>query len=430
MEIGVLRRWGARASWSLLDQGLFSGSHFVLNILLARWLLPEDYGAFAIAFSVFLILAGFLIALILEPMAVYGPSRFKDNLNAYFRTIGQGHVLISLAAGLALLPTIPFVESDVLRRILFMTAVATPMMLLVWLLRRAFYVIVAPAWAALFSLIYALVLIAGLFVTHQALLLDGSFAMLVMGGTSLIVGAAGFMCLLRLVPPVRGKMAAAGSLRGEVLRTHWSYGRWALGTAILFAFSSNIYVPLIGYFGGLGEAAGFRAVQMLLLPLGHALTAMGFLVLPAAASRYDTCDRRAYLRLSGRILGLFAFSAMIYLIFVIPAGPMLMDLAYGSGKFGHMVWLLPYLGTISFLSAVSAALAIILRAARLPSAIFWSQGAATVVIFTLGIYLGAKGGTYGLVQGIIVSQLVLVAVQSWLLFKAPLSNGTGNAAEP
>ena len=46
----LIRRWGAHISFSLVDQALFSGANFLLNILLARWLLPEAYGAFAVAF--------------------------------------------------------------------------------------------------------------------------------------------------------------------------------------------------------------------------------------------------------------------------------------------------------------------------------------------------------------------------------------------
>ena len=36
---------------ALADQALFAGSNFILNIVLARWLSPNDYGAFGVAFS-------------------------------------------------------------------------------------------------------------------------------------------------------------------------------------------------------------------------------------------------------------------------------------------------------------------------------------------------------------------------------------------
>jgi hypothetical protein len=41
--------WFKKGSLAVLDQGLFSGANFIVNILLARWLAPEEYGAFAVA---------------------------------------------------------------------------------------------------------------------------------------------------------------------------------------------------------------------------------------------------------------------------------------------------------------------------------------------------------------------------------------------
>ncbi|GIX47763.1 MAG: hypothetical protein KatS3mg131_1974 [Candidatus Tectimicrobiota bacterium] len=63
-----LVRWARKGGLAVLDQGLFSGANFLVNILLARWLPPEEYGAFAVALSVFYLLAGFHTAVLTEPM--------------------------------------------------------------------------------------------------------------------------------------------------------------------------------------------------------------------------------------------------------------------------------------------------------------------------------------------------------------------------
>jgi O-antigen/teichoic acid export membrane protein len=44
-------RWGLKGGMAIVDQGIFSGSNFVLYILLARWLAPDDYGAYALGFA-------------------------------------------------------------------------------------------------------------------------------------------------------------------------------------------------------------------------------------------------------------------------------------------------------------------------------------------------------------------------------------------
>ncbi len=78
-------RWMKKGGLAILDNGLISGSNFLLGILLARWLAPEEYGAYALAFSIF-ILVGFLYqALLLEPLSVFAGSVFRGNLRGYLK---------------------------------------------------------------------------------------------------------------------------------------------------------------------------------------------------------------------------------------------------------------------------------------------------------------------------------------------------------
>src|SRR5258708_31580767 len=64
-------RWMKKGGLAILDNGLISGSNFLLGILLAPWLSPDRTSAYALAFSIF-ILVGFLYqALLLEPLSVF-----------------------------------------------------------------------------------------------------------------------------------------------------------------------------------------------------------------------------------------------------------------------------------------------------------------------------------------------------------------------
>src|SRR5690606_25728151 len=77
--------------WAVMDQGLFAFSNFLVNILLARWLAPESYGAFSIAFSLFLVLGTFHTALLTEPMLVFGASKYRYSFAEYLRVLLRGH---------------------------------------------------------------------------------------------------------------------------------------------------------------------------------------------------------------------------------------------------------------------------------------------------------------------------------------------------
>ena len=95
------RVWIGRGALALTDQALFSGAGFLLSLLLGRWLTPAQYGAYALAFSVFLFASSFHNSLILEPMGVIGPASYKQNLPAYIAKLVKLHGYVAL--GLAFL---------------------------------------------------------------------------------------------------------------------------------------------------------------------------------------------------------------------------------------------------------------------------------------------------------------------------------------
>ena len=60
--------------WALIDQGLSSGTNFAIGVVLARSLGPQEFGAFAIAFTVWLGAQGVLRTFIVQPYVVEAAS--------------------------------------------------------------------------------------------------------------------------------------------------------------------------------------------------------------------------------------------------------------------------------------------------------------------------------------------------------------------
>jgi hypothetical protein len=61
-------RWGTKGSLAILEYGLIAGSNFVLGFLLARWMTAEQYGAYGLGFSIFLLLSFLFQAFLLDPI--------------------------------------------------------------------------------------------------------------------------------------------------------------------------------------------------------------------------------------------------------------------------------------------------------------------------------------------------------------------------
>jgi hypothetical protein len=68
------RTWLSKGLWAVTDQGLFALTNFGASILLARWLPQREFGAYAVAFSVLLLMGVVHTALLTEPMLVFGTS--------------------------------------------------------------------------------------------------------------------------------------------------------------------------------------------------------------------------------------------------------------------------------------------------------------------------------------------------------------------
>ena len=245
--------WVTKGGLAIVDQGLITGSNFVIGILLARWMAPEQYGAYAVAFAVFLLLAMLYQALLLEPLAVFGASAYHDRVRGYIKTLLWVHLLTALPMFLALCASAGiarrFAGPGGLAGALTGIALSTPFILLFWLARRAFYLQLSPGPAVLGALLYCALTLGGLYVAYSFHFLSALSALLLMGLGS--IGAGTFLLgYLRLRLP-RG--LPAPTVR-DAWQRHWRYGRWAVGSAAMMWIPANIFYPLVSSFGGMAHA--------------------------------------------------------------------------------------------------------------------------------------------------------------------------------
>jgi O-antigen/teichoic acid export membrane protein len=88
-----------RVAWMMVEQGVFSSTNFVLNVLFARWLSPTEYGLFAVSFGGFVFMSCIHWGGILEPLLVLSGRITSSQRRAYVTTIGLAHAILALAAG-------------------------------------------------------------------------------------------------------------------------------------------------------------------------------------------------------------------------------------------------------------------------------------------------------------------------------------------
>lgn len=405
--------WGARIGTSLADQGLVSATAFLLHLGLARLLEPADYGSFAIGYTLLVMVMGFHATMVTEPMTVLGAARYRDRRTGYLQVVGRIHTLLaggvalaSAVVALVILPLYPEVA-----RSLGAVALATPAFLTFLLVRRIAYLEGRARLALAGSTAYALVLLLGGCLLFAWEIVSPVTAYLLIGFASL----AG--CLPGWRSALRGR--SGGELapdRREVGREHWAYGKWILLGGLAHWGGQGIFVPVLGFAGGLAEAGAFRALSNLIAPVQQILVAVGVLLLPHIAGRRARSVGRPVEDLwwLGGITGPFglAFGALLLVW-----GGDLLDLLYDQSLYSAYRHVLPGLALYALLLVASNAMTLVLRAVEDTRSTWVAKTAGGVVALGVGVpailWLGTPGAVAGLVAVAAVESLVLAVYFPW-----------------
>src|SRR5438132_2077674 len=89
--------WARKGVLAVADQGLITSSNFVVALVLARQVSPAEYGAYAVAFEGFLLLAAIYLAFVLEPISIFGASTYKNCLPQYLGKMLTIQVWVTVA---------------------------------------------------------------------------------------------------------------------------------------------------------------------------------------------------------------------------------------------------------------------------------------------------------------------------------------------
>lgn len=386
-------RWFRKGFWAVADQGLFAISNFALNVLLARWLTPQDYGAFSVAFAIFLLVGVFHTAILTEPMLVFGPSRYKDRLPEYLGALLYGHLAFAALSSLLLLLVglaFSLSGSNTISAVLLALALAGPFIFLLWLMRRACYALLEPRLAAWGSALYMALMIAGAYALYWIEWLSAASALGVMGFSSLVV-SLWLIAYLRVTPPL---------LQGrEVLKDHWRYGRWSVATSALTWAPWNIYFLLLPIWGGLEAGASLKALMNLIMPVIQAVTALGVLLLPTLVQARGHARFGSLVRFA---LVFFILSSALYWMLLGTLHRPLVAWLYG-GQYAEQAYLLWLLGLLPVILGVTYVVGVALRALERPDLVFWTYALSTAVVLTLGVGFVFLWGVFGAVVGLLVS---------------------------
>jgi len=391
------RQWIQKGGFAVADQALFAGTNFVANILLARWMAPEAYGAFVTTYAIFLLVGTLHTALVTEPMLIFGAGKYARSQPAYLGILTLAHLVITglaslLLVGISLLlaPANP----PALTQALLGLAISTPFMLGLWLTRRAFYLRSQPQGAAAGGGLYLGLMLLTLYGLNRLGLLSPFSALMVMGTTAAITGAG---MLFFLAPRWR----AASPRPKEVLSQHWAYGKWSIPVAFLNWVPSNIFYTLLPAVAGLAASGSLRALVNLIMPVLQATSAIAVLLIPSFVQAFTTAGQPGLQQRFQSALAVFLGGSVLYYGLIVLFGPQLMHLLYAGqydAAFDSLAFLL--IGIIPLFTSLNYVAGSALRALERIDLVFKATAIAMAVAVPVGFLLLVVGGLQGTVVGL------------------------------
>ena len=401
-----ISRKGAAA---VLDQGIFALANFSFNILLIRLLSPDEYGLFVTVFSVILLIGTVHTAYFIEPMLVYGSSKYYKQLESYLLHLVIMYVKASVVFG-AIGSTLLWIINHWLAidntKMIQASIVSAPMVLFLWLARRAFYVKMQFAPAIVGGIVYTGMLITGTYIMNITRLLSPNTAIIIMGLSSVLVGLG----LVYGLVSIR-KEALNGKFSG-VAREHWEYARWSIPGSLFTWVPSNLYYVLLPLWSGVSAGGVLKALMNLVMPALQANAALALFFISLFSSMGGrTYGGRPLLAAVIAVSGLSGTYGILLYVFRKEALSV-----YGSG-YSVYEGTIPLLIIIPVLTGAIAVIGAYIRAMNKPQYIFWAYLVASAVSGIFAVLMFARLGVMGGLYGTVMAYSVLLACLTLAAYK-------------
>ena len=402
--ISRYRSWVVKGGWAVVDQGLFSGANFLVNILLARWLPPREYGAFAVALSIFYLLAGFHTAVLTEPMMVFGAGKYREHFRKYLGMLLYGHWAISalIALGLGGAAWFFLRRGSPLGEALLGLAVASPFLLLLWLTRRACYANLRPVWAVEGSAVNLSIALMGLFLLWKVERISALTALMLLG---VAAGTATLVITILYLRPYVWKFSG-NPTPAMVLEDHWKYGSWNSLGFIVFWASGQIITLLVALFLGLATSAAVAAVWSFYRPVSLLMRSFILMLLPVFSKWVNNgMATQEIQRRAVRFALLFGSLVIVYGLILTIRAKTIIHLIYG-GKYDEH-WLLVALFALSTtISVVTGVFIIVLKAYGETKAVLKIWGLSAILVSLSSIFLMKIAGLEGAIFAVMIAYFV------------------------
>lgn len=407
---------GRRFAWTIADQGLSSISNFGLGLVVARSVGAQAFGAFALAYTTYVLIQGVSRGATTDPLLVRHSALRPGQQEAIRQATATATAIGVVGAGV--LAIVALLMGGELEASLLALAVGLPGLLLQDSIRFAFFALAKPVGAVLNDLLWVVVQV-GIF---WALAVSGRSTagfLLVGWGAAATVAAVVGLTQLRLVPRMQRV--------GPWLRVQGDLALRFVGDSLATMGSQQLTTYVVAGTAGLAASGSLRAAMIVLGPIGVLFQGTQSAVIAEgarfAADRVDSLRRLV----RGVAVVLPCAGALWVVALVLTPRWLGRSLLGDTWTGAHEV--LPYMGAASCLAGILFAANSGLRALGDAKRALRSRLTSLPVKLAGGVGGGVAGGAVGAAVGIMISDLITAGIW-WHQLRRSLAARMGRLEAP
>jgi O-antigen/teichoic acid export membrane protein len=316
---------------ALCDQGAVSITNFATAVMIGRVCGKAELGVYSLALTLITIATGIISTLISTPYIVFGPQLRRSRRRLYLGSILVHELLLSVS--FALIICVVAAEgrwqgwlSSSISNVGTITAAVIVFISLREFVRSVSFAELKVGWALLVDLTGCVGQAAGmlLLIHLRALTVSRTYAIL---GVSSAVAAGGWLLLHRATFRLDKRFYLAD------LKRNWDFGRWILGSGLLWQASGYLFPWILAAFHG-SSVTGVWAACSAIVALGNpVLLGLSNYLLPKISNVYATVGVQNMKRHVHRYSLLFIVLLLPVVIFMGAFGERLLTGIYG-GAYG------------------------------------------------------------------------------------------------
>jgi len=395
----------------MADQAVSSLANAGLSVVVARSVPAVEFGAFALAFTVYSLVVAVSQSLGAQVVVI----RFSGVTGTPWRLAVSAATGTALAVGLlgatVVLPVAAWLPPP-MRDVLLAMAVLLPALTLQDTWRTVFVARGTPRQAFVNDALWALL---------QACLLGG----LVAAGVATVVwfvAGWGIAAVVAAAWGVRQSRVLPSSAVRPFLRDHRDVVGPILATTLASMGATQVAFLLIASTGGIEVVGALRAAQTLLGPLNIVGFALSSFTVPEVVRR--EMSRRALIRvslvLSGVLVAVDLAWGCVLLLLPDSVGTFLLGATWPGARAA-----LPGLVVFTALLGAMVGASAVIRALARTSYVFWTGAALGLLLLVLPGTGAAVAGVQGAAWGFAAAALGVVPLSWWLLVRAVRAGASG-----